>query len=81
MVKGKYIKSGKFCVKRIENPKKFAKDSFRTIKVSKNVRVTIGCPKGKWNKRSKRCKVGTRAQRVMVKPKKGKCPRGKHVKR
>lgn len=49
-------------------PKLCAKGSFRMIKRGK-LRLVICCPKGKWNKRTARCKVGTRAQSIL-KPRK-----------
>lgn len=40
---------------------RFAKGSFRTIRIGKHgKRAIIGCPKGYWSKRSKRCRKGTR---------------------
>ena len=65
------------CVKT-ENPRKsFDKRSFRWIK-SNGVRVLIGCPKGSWNAKKERCRVGTRAYKVYRLMPKGKkrCPIG-----
>ena len=52
----------------LEASKDFDKRSFRTITQPDGTEVTIGCPKGKFDAKRKRCKVGTRAQRVL-KPK------------
>jgi hypothetical protein len=40
---------------------KCAPGSFRVKVVSKAHRLLICCPKGKWNAKRKRCRVGTRA--------------------
>ncbi len=42
--------------------------SFRVKKVGKGYRIVFGCPKGEWQPRKQRCKVGVRIQKVM-KPK------------
>lgn len=46
------------------NPRKFDKRSFR-VKKSGKAKIVIGCPSGKFNKRTNRCKVGTRVQKIM----------------
>ncbi len=64
---------GKAC-KKVKNfyhckiaPKtKFDKRSFRTKKLTKGRRLVIGCPKGKWSPKKSRCKVGTRAQKLLI---------------
>lgn len=68
---------GRYCRARKASPAKFAKRSLRTTKRGK-VRIVIGCPKGKWDKRKKRCKVGTRVQTILYplgSPKCRVCPR------
>jgi len=55
----------------IASPSKFAKGSIRTIKSGK-AEIRVGCPKGKYSKKTRRCKVGTRAVSIL-KPN----PRGK----
>ncbi len=55
---------GKFCRVRKAPPKRFAKGSMRTVKQGK-IRVVIGCPKGMWDTKAKRCKVGTRAATIL----------------
>lgn len=42
-------------------------DSIRTKIVSKTKRVLICCPRGSWSAKTKRCKSGTRAFRLLVK--------------
>jgi len=52
---------------RKKNPSWFDKRSFRVKQVSKNVKIVIGCKKGKWDNKRKRCKIGTRVQKTMRK--------------
>lgn len=47
---------------RVKSPRKFSKKSFRRKNISKGVSLVVGCPKGKYSSKAKRCKVGTRAQ-------------------
>ena len=70
------IEKGKnWCRKRIKDPKKFDKKSFR-VKSNKKTKVVIGCPKGKYDSASNTCKVGTRVQSIMKKKNKdGTCPK------
>jgi len=68
---------GKFCKVRKVSPGKFDPRSFRVVK-SGRVQIVIGCPKGKWNARKRRCRVGTQAQSVrypLRDPKCRACPR------
>jgi hypothetical protein len=53
--------------------RRFAKGSFRTITLSKRkgVKAVVGCPKGAWNARRKRCRKGTRVVSVL-RPKSGR---------
>jgi len=51
---------------RKKAPGYFDKRSFRVKHISKNKMIVIGCPKGHWNNRKKRCKVGTRIQKTMT---------------
>jgi hypothetical protein len=73
MVKGKCIKKGNFCRCRKANPKKFAKGSFRTIKGTKGIRIIVACEKGKWNKKSKRCRKGMKLQAILKPYKNKRC--------
>lgn len=56
--KGKYIRE------RVASPKKFAKGSLRTI-TRGGKKIVVGCPKGKYDAKRKRCKVGMRAQSIL----------------
>lgn len=58
--------------KRQEDPKKFDKRSFRTKTPCKNkkkckVKIVLGCPKGKYNSKSKKCKVPLKVQTILEK--------------
>lgn len=65
------------CVKYEIPRKDFAKGSFRWVKRGEGVRVLIGCPKGAWDARSERCRVGTRAHKVYrFMTGKKRCPTG-----
>jgi hypothetical protein len=64
-----------YCEKIKAKKSSFDRRSFRWVKRNKT-RVLIGCPKGKWDDKRSRCRVGTRAYAVL-KPAKGKrCPVG-----
>ena len=52
---------------RQENPKKFDQRSFRVKKVDEDTELVIGCPKGKYSPKAKKCKVGTRVQSILKK--------------
>jgi hypothetical protein len=68
--------TGTFC-ERTEMPRsRFDDRSLRWVKRGQNW-ILIGCPKGKWAARAERCRVGTKAHKVLVKTKKGsRCKRG-----
>lgn len=57
--------------KRQKNPSKFDKRSFRTkIPCKKNrekcpTKIIVGCPRGKYDAKRKRCKVATQVQSVL----------------
>jgi len=51
--------------KRIVSPKKFDKRSFRIKKISKNKKIIVACPKGKFKKN--RCSVGMKLQAILTK--------------
>lgn len=57
--------TARYAVKRVESPTHFAPGSFRTVRSGTSL-VTVGCPKGQWDRTRRRCKVGTRAQRVLT---------------
>lgn len=54
---------------RKADPKKFDKRSFRVKSVSKNTKIIVGCPKGKYSPSRKRCKVGLKIQSILKKRK------------
>ncbi len=55
-----------FIRKRQFSPKKCARGSFRMKEIGGGKKLVICCPKGKWNRRRQRCKVGTRAQSILT---------------
>lgn len=71
-----YEDGGVVCAK-FENPRKlFDRRSFRWSPLKDHSRVLIGCPKGEWNDRTKRCRVGTKAHKIYLFSNKKRCPRG-----
>lgn len=56
----------------INAPSKMAKGSIRTVSQRGGVKVRVGCPKGKYNRKTGRCKVGTRAVSVLIPNPKGR---------
>ncbi len=60
------------CVKIKAPLASFDRRSLRTL-IRGSTRILIGCPKGQWMPRVKRCKVGTRAYETVTP---GKCRRG-----
>ena len=58
---------GEFVHCKIKDKNLYDKRSFRTIAPgdSEEVRVTIACPKGKWNAHKFTCKVATEAMNIM----------------
>lgn len=63
---------GRFCERAIEPKKRFDARSFRW-KRSGTSWVLIGCPRRKWDAKNQRCKVGTRAYRVLQRSTRGVC--------
>ena len=59
----------KYKRKRIKSPAKFDKRSFRIKDVGRpeHHKIIIGCPKGKYDAKKKRCKVGTQVQAILEK--------------
>jgi hypothetical protein len=49
------------------NPKKFDKRSFRVKEIDEDTKLVIGCPKGKYSPKKKKCKVGTKVQSILRK--------------
>jgi hypothetical protein len=52
--------------KRLRSPRSCSPGSFRTVKRGRT-RIVVCCPRGKWNRRSRRCRVGTMAQSILRK--------------
>ena len=46
---------------------KFDKKSFRTKEVKSGVKLVIGCPKGKFDSDTQKCKVGMKLQKILRK--------------
>ncbi len=53
-----------FTSKRLESPSHFDRRSFRTVVQDNGTEVIIGCPKGHYDAKTGRCRVGTRAQAI-----------------
>ena len=69
------------CPERVAAKGRFDPRSFRTVRTDGHL-VTVGCPKGKYDARRQRCKVGTRAQRILHPPGEATCPLpGREVRR
>lgn len=62
-----------YCPERLESPGRFDPRSFRTVQTDGHL-VTIGCPRGQYDARAGRCRVGTRAQRILHPPGERACP-------
>ncbi len=50
---------------RLEDPSAFDPRSLRTIEAGGGDRLVIGCPRGHYDAKRRRCKVGTRAQAIL----------------
>ena len=66
---------GTFCEERVAPKTKFDRRSFR-YKKSGKAWILIACPRGKWNAKTDRCKVGTRAHKVLAPAHGRTCPIG-----
>lgn len=64
--------SGNYCRDRQAPPSRFDRRSFRTVSRG-DVRIVVGCPRGKWNARRGRCTVGLRAQTILRPLSSAKC--------
>jgi len=63
--KNPYSKRAKYLHKRMKSARKFAKKSFRTIRIGKHGKLLrVACPKGRY--KSGRCSVGMKAQGMLV---------------
>ena len=56
---------GTFCEQSQGAESAFDRRSFR-YKKSGKAWLLVGCPKGEWNAKSKRCRVGTRAYKFLA---------------
>jgi len=71
MAKKKTVKKktrSKYKHEHIRSSSKMAKGSIRSVvkkRGKKKIIVRVGCPKGRYNKKTKKCKVGTRAVSVL----------------
>lgn len=65
-----------FCERKAAPRSAFDPRSFRWVKRGK-AKILVGCPRGKWDPKAERCKVGTRAYAVLSPAKAGACPAGK----
>lgn len=54
---------------RLISPNKCAKGSFRVKSVSKKNKIVVCCPKGHYNSRTKKCRVGTIGQSKLIRRK------------
>lgn len=57
-------KTDHYCAETVAPMKEFDPKSIRTV-VRDEHRVVIGCPKGKYDRAAQRCKVGTRAHKIL----------------
>lgn len=53
---------------RVKSPNYFDKRSLRTKDVGRRgyTKIIVGCPKGKYDARRKKCKVGTKTQTILM---------------
>lgn len=53
---------------RIRSPNYFDRRSLRVKEVGRKgfTRLIVGCPKGEYNAKNQRCKVGTRTQSILL---------------
>jgi hypothetical protein len=66
----------KYCRERQLSPGLFDPRSFRVIPLGKSGKKgIIGCPKGHWSRKAKKCKVGTRLQSILYPVGGERCPR------
>lgn len=71
-------KKAKYCSYRQINPSKCARGSFRTKLIGRSIARTFCCPKGFYDKKREKCRVGTITQTVLKKKlPSGKCPKMK----
>ena len=61
--KCKKVKNYFHCV--INSKTMFDKRSFRAKKVGRGRIIILGCPKNRWNQKTKRCRVSTKIQKLL----------------
>lgn len=64
-----------YCETQFTAKGSFDRRSFRWVRRGKH-RILVGCPRGKWNNKTKRCKVGTRAYKKFSPARGNTCPVG-----
>jgi hypothetical protein len=69
---------GRFCEKPMTSKRAFDRRSFRYKKSGRSW-ILVGCPKGKWNMKTQRCRVGTKAHKILAASKPGApcCPKAR----
>lgn len=75
---GSFQIRGTFCETNPKPKSYFDPRSFRWIKRG-TTRLLVGCPKGKWDAKRGRCKVGTKARAVLRKAPNGSCRVGRKI--
>lgn len=63
----------RYCHKRLASPKTFARASFRVVSIGKGKKMVVGCPRGEFDRKRGRCRVGTRGQAILKPIAKGHC--------
>lgn len=65
----------KYCRQRLADPKDFDRRSFRTVAVPgrPDRKIVTGCPAGEYQPRKGVCKVGLKAQSMLLAVKDAKC--------
>jgi len=58
----------KYIRKRVRNPKQFDSKSLRIKDIGRKgfTKIIVGCPKGKYDAKKKRCKVGMKTQSILM---------------
>ena len=68
---------GTFCERTLSSIKP-AKRSYRWIQRGANW-LLIGCPRGAWQPRRQRCRVGMKALKLLTPATGGRCKRGRRI--
>lgn len=67
-----------YCEEQRRAKRSIAPASFRWIQRG-DVKLLIGCPRGKWKPRVQRCSVGTVAYKILRPARTGRCRKGKRI--